>query len=123
MLATGLTQMLTDSNNRSSIFAREIKQVINSILLKYKQPNVSYLDLLTDKESQQFEADSQLNCVFAFAIGGGSFHEYETFKMVIEEIDVEEAMKDKMLSSVRVVYGCDHIFDPQTFVQEIMKLN
>jgi hypothetical protein len=108
--------MLTDSNNRMNIFAREIKQTVSNITHKYQQPNVTFLDLLTGKETQQFESDSQLNCVFAFTIGGGSYHEYESFKTVIEQIDVEEKQRDKSVSNIKVFYGCDHIFTPKTFI-------
>ena len=119
--------MLTDSNNKQHVFAREVKQAITAIKSKYLNTNVSYLDLLSGETGQSFQEKagdkSELQCVFAFSIGGGSFHEYESFKTVIEQLDQEEDQRDNTLATCKVVYGCDHIFRPNDFLDEILKLN
>lgn len=64
-----------------------------------------------------------LETVFAFSIGGGSFHEYESFKLLIEQVDLPVEERDSTLSSSHIIYGCDYIFQPKEFLHEILKLN
>ena len=61
-----------------------------------------------------------------FSIGGGSFYEYESLKILIEQIEEEDddsanAAKNeragpggsqKQQPLTKIIYGCDHIFQP-----------
>ena len=111
-LASGISSLITDQNNQQHIFARDVKQTINNIRKRYTSTSVKYYDMLTGETNQQANANQSLNHVFAFAIGGGSFHEYESFKTIIEQLDEKAADRDKNLSSTKVIYGCDHVFSP-----------
>jgi hypothetical protein len=51
-LASGLTSILTDSNNKQHIFAREVKQALSHIKSRYSQQSVHFLDCLTGKKEQ-----------------------------------------------------------------------
>ena len=73
---------------------------------------------MTGEQVQDFPSVDE---VFLFSVGGGSFTEYESLKTVIEQIG--EDQKDQVLASVKVTYGCDHIFQPSEFLSEILKLN
>ena len=73
---------------------------------KYKREGVDFVDLANGKSYPIESID--LKQIFAFAIGGGSFNEYESLQ---NEVDVA------------VVYGCDHIYRPTAFMQEILNLN
>ena len=64
-----------------------------------------------------------MNHIFAFSFGGGSYHEYESFKTLIEELDEEPKDRDKNLSGTKIIYGCDYVFQPTEFLEEILKLN
>lgn len=83
---------------------------------------MSYLDLLTGEKQQLVNAQQSLGQVFTFSIGGGSFHEYESFKIVIDQVDHEVADRDKNLASTQVIYGCDHVFRPTEFLDLILSL-
>lgn len=89
-----------------NVFVQEVNQTIMHIRSKYKRDGVEFVDLAN---GQSYPIESiDLKQIFAFSIGGGSFQEYESFK---NELDVA------------VVYGCDHIYRPIDFMQEILNLN
>jgi hypothetical protein len=59
-----------------------------------------------------------------FSLGGGSFTEYESLKMVVEEVDDgEEGDGSQAQGLSKIVYGCDHVFTPQQFLTQILDLN
>ena len=79
--------------------------------------------MLSGETTAQVNANQSLNHIFAFSFGGGSFHEYESFKTVIEQLDEEPKDRDRNMAGTKVIYGCDHIFQPTEFLDEILKLN
>ena len=46
-LASGLSSMLTDSNNKQHVFAREVKQALTHLRSRYSQQSVKFLDCVT----------------------------------------------------------------------------
>ena len=135
-LASGLSSMLTDSNNKQHVFAREVKQALTHLRSRYSQQSVKFLDCVTGTSETLVNAKQSLGQIFLFSIGGGSFYEYESLKILIEEIQEEDANEasagknEKAGAGSRqrepettIIYGCDYVFQPQEFLQEIMKLN
>lgn len=108
-IASGLSSMLTDSNNFSNILAREIDQTLNHLRIRYTQQGTSFIDTLTG-EKMQLVSHKDLKQVFAFSIGGGSFYEYETIKVVVEQADNAQSKPTAGQNKVSVVYGCDYAF-------------
>lgn len=122
-LASGLSTLLTDQNNQQHVFARELKQSITQVRNKYPSQTTKYMDMLQGETVKLLNANESLQQVFVFSIGGGSFHEYESFKTIIEQVDAEPHEKDRNLNNVKVIYGCDYMFQPTEFLDEILKLN
>lgn len=129
-IASGLSSLLSDSNNFSSILAREIDQMQSHVRLKYTQQGTWFLDTLTGEKTQMVSY-KDMKQVFAFAIGGGSFYEYETIKVIVENIEEAQstpaqpgkASQGTASNKPTVIYGCDYLFQPTEFLDEIMKLN
>jgi len=120
-IASGLSSMLTDSNNFSNILARDIEQTLSHLRIRYASQSTSFIDSLTGEKTQLI-SHKDLKQVFAFAIGGGSFYEYETIKVVVEQAEEVQTKAAAAQNKVSVVYGCDHIFQPAEFLEEILKL-
>ena len=55
-LASGLSSMLTDSNNKQHIFAREVKQALNHLRSRYSQQSVKFLDCLSGNKETLINA-------------------------------------------------------------------
>ena len=43
--------------------------------------------------------------------------------MVIDQVDEEPEQRDQSLAACKIIYGCDYIFSPTEFMEEIIKLN
>jgi len=71
-IASGLSSMLTDSNNFSNILARDIEQTLSHLRIRYASQSTSFIDSLTGEKTLLI-SHKDLKQVFAFAIGGGSF--------------------------------------------------
>ena len=89
-LASGLSNILTDQNNRQNIFAREVKQTVGHIKSNYSQQPIKYWDMLTSEQHALVDPQKSLSQIVLFSVGGGSFHEYENLKITIEQLELEE---------------------------------
>lgn len=53
----------------------------------------------------------QTKRVFVFVCGGGSYYEYESMQKLQDELKVQ------------IIYGTDHLFNAEEFLQELQKVN
>lgn len=132
-LATGIKAMISNQSSALNVFARDVKETVSHLRSRYKRDGQDFIDLATG-DAQSTSVMKDVRQVFAFAVGGGSFYEYESFKLEVEQWDQQQASVSQQPDggkkevkraepALSVIYGCDHIYEPRDFLEEILRLN
>ena len=102
-LFSNIASLLTDQKH--FIHYNLVKKVVANITGRVVTQNEQFGDPKTGEKYQMFR--DQLKSVVVFVAGGGSFYEYEGMQKLQEE------------TKVQIIYGCDYVFHPLEFIQEL----
>eukprot|EP00347_Sterkiella_histriomuscorum_P002792 403366783 len=106
-LISNISNLMAEQKNL--IHYNIVKKTIQNIQSRIITQNENYFDVLTGEKSQQYKG--QLKHVVVFVAGGGSYYEYECMHKLEEEMKVQ------------ILYGSDHIFNPEEFLAELQKVH
>lgn len=90
----------------ASTFARQVSSVFSSKskateMTQIQRESEVYFDVATGNKFKALPSEQGFDLAVFFAIGGGSFHEFENFAE---------------FQGFRTIYGCDYLFSPSEFL-------
>ncbi|MCQ2815811.1 MAG: hypothetical protein MJ252_00950 [archaeon] len=106
---SGLNFVMNSLNSLMSVEQPSISaDIVNSLFFNKKVNGFNTYN--TFKKAYEKEGAYTFSDVIVFVVGGGSFNEFEY---------IDELMKK---NDIKTIYGCDYIYRPNEFVEDLEKL-